>query len=684
MRSRIAPILVFLVTFLMVGPRAAGTEVDEAIAWLHSAAKPVLRASERSMYDGTAAFIPQSGGGYGAFWPRDYAYMLEGRIDVFTDQELIDAYNTFLDAQYVGGGSWHGACVDHVDFDGTPDYTPGYNDMGENPVADGSQFMVEVAWHTYQRTGNAAIISTTNMNKLEDAMDAVPRSGSGLVYIDPVPDWDRCPYGFTDGVLKQGEVLFSSLLYVQAARQMADLYEAKGNPTAQAAWTAESNAVATSIRNTFWNASEGIFHAATIQCNQADIWGSAFAVYLDVATTSQSTAVANYFNNNYSGLVERGQLRHTAPGEYWEACVSPQDFMQNGAYWGTPVGWFVYTLDRAGYSALADQTIVDMVDDFKDRGIFECVIGSDMRIVNYCSSVALPLDAILKIRTLVPLPEPELTLVEEGGSYGPDNLALASAGAVAFAVDELGYGGTHTITHLNDGVYGNSNSWIGDEPSPTLDEGFVGIKLDGVYQVNSIAFGRDNGVPTEHEDRWHGTYVLQYTTVTSPNVYTPDEDWIEIGTLSYPGGIGEDFSEPWLRHRYTFDPVVATGLRLIVPVVYSQSNSGATCIDEFEVYGSPIPGDTNLDGNVDQDDLETLATYWGQTGADWSMGDFDGDGVVGPEDAAILAANWGFSLDGGEAAAVPEPGTTVLLLGAVAVLLALRRGGDPLLRASSD
>ena len=35
---------------------------------------------------------------------------------------------------------------------------------------------------------------------------------------------------------------------------------------------------------------------------------------------------------------------------------------------------------------------------------------------------------------------------------------------------------------------------------------------------------------------------------------------------------------------------------------------------------------------------------------DWPEGDFDGDGLVGPRDAAILAANWGAT---SESSAVP-------------------------------
>ena len=384
-------LLLFFDAIIHVPALAKVETADEATTWLTAQAKKCIRAGERKMKDGRTAFPPQVGTGYEAFWLRDYAYMLEGCPEAFNDREVRDAYQIFLDAQRADG-----ACVDCVKFDGTPIYMPGYGTMGKNPVADGSPFLVDVAWHTYRKVHDTSLLAAS-VKKLEAAMAAVPRNPkTGLVFIKPKTPKDRCPYGFTDTVPKQGDLLFCSLLYVQAAQQMSSIYGVLHQPAKQKQWQAESENVSKNIRKTLWNAKDGMFNAATIQCNQVDIWGSAFAVYLGVADPQQARSIAKYFETNYSKLVQKGQIRHTAPGQYWEG-VTYKDRYQNGAYWATPTGWFVYTLDKVN-PALADRTLIDMVNDFQERKINEWVIGNTTKLPNYCASAAAPLGPIKKIR----------------------------------------------------------------------------------------------------------------------------------------------------------------------------------------------------------------------------------------------------------------------------------------------
>lgn len=201
-----------------------------------------------------------------------------------------------------------------------------------------------------------------------------------------------------------------------------------------------------------------------------------------------------------------------------------------------------------------------------------------------------------------------LTLVEEGpaaaiaGDPVPVNLATGAAPFASSAWGpEIGLA-YHRIVNLNDGQYGNAFSWIGGnaDPGPAA---FAGINLGAaaVANVQSIAFGRSNvlagdvcsgGVCT---DRHFGLYALQYTQASNPDASLaatgdPATGWADIGMLDYgpSSGLGTNYNDTWLRHRYNFDPVDATGIRLIGPA----TGPASTAIDEIELYdvaGALVP-----------------------------------------------------------------------------------------------
>ena len=150
-----------------------------------------------------------------------------------------------------------------------------------------------------------------------------------------------------------------------------------------------------SARRVFWDEPIGLFRAATVQCKEPDVWGSAFAVYLDVADEGQTKQIAEYFRDHYHEIVQRGQIRHTPGGVYWQV-AGPKDSYQNGAYWATPTGWFVYTLDLAE-PELADRTVRDLVEDLRRRDVPEWVFGDHAQLPNYNASASLPLAGIRRM-----------------------------------------------------------------------------------------------------------------------------------------------------------------------------------------------------------------------------------------------------------------------------------------------
>lgn len=542
---------------------STGTNVNrnlaEAVRWLEIKSRRMIKASRREMPNGVAAFPPQAGAGYEAFWLRDYAYMLEGCVDTFSDRELIDSCRVFIDALRADG-----AGVDCVKFSGQPIYMPGYGRMGDNPVADGSQFTVEVAWYTYRKTKDGLLLNQI-LDKLVKTMGAVPRStNTGLVHIKP-EGWDRCPYGFTDSVRKQGDELFCSLLYVQACRQLADLMDAGNRPEDAKRWRSEAERLVPPIRATFWDETNGLFRAATVFCRQPDIWGSAFAIYLDVTTPAQARRIANYFKDHYHEIVQCGQIRHLPKGVYWDLSCT-RDTYQNGGYWATATGWFVNALDLVD-PELADQTVVDMVNDFRKRGVTEWVLGPQTAVMNYLASATMPLAGGRKMlaRRGTPLPVQEFA-TEEPDS--PANLAYVGNGAKPATASSEYPDPKHKATGLNDGHYGNPSCWIATTP-----HAFFQIELAKATSIGRFKLGRDR--TWQYRDR-----AVEHIQI---EVSLDGQQWQQV-FQSHELSSVPDY-DPMSTLEVQIVPVVARYVKVTVDP--RDPNMPSAGIDEFEIYAPP-------------------------------------------------------------------------------------------------
>lgn len=66
------------------------------------------------------------------------------------------------------------------------------------------------------------------------------------------------------------------------------------------------------------------------------------------------------------------------------------------AGWGTPVGWFCWTLKRID-SSLVDKTYASIVSDYRRRGPYERTFGEKAYCADYLASVALPLQGLRRI-----------------------------------------------------------------------------------------------------------------------------------------------------------------------------------------------------------------------------------------------------------------------------------------------
>jgi len=99
---------------------------------------------------------------------------------------------------------------------------------------------------------------------------------------------------------------------------------------------------------------------------------------------------------------------------------------------------------------------------------------------------------------------------------GPKNLALASLGAKATCSSTLPGYAIHKLEHINDGLFGNSHSWISNE----VGDGWIQIELPEKTSINRIAWARDR----------EGKFGDRLTTQYKIEVATESDQWKTVAT----------------------------------------------------------------------------------------------------------------------------------------------------------
>ncbi len=369
--------------------------IQYLIEWLTKVAQQELLGCQIMAYDGTTLYTPDGEGNYRALWTRDFAYMVANAWDLFPVDDVKACITILLNGQRADG------CVpDRVQADGLAVYSAGpvEHPLGAPPT-DNSQFMVKLV-HTYvTRTGDVDFARKV-VHQLRSALDFTPRSNRGLVMIPP--DCRQSPYGFTDTIAKTGELLFSSLLYWKACKEMVDICRMCDADAAE--YVARADRVVANL-DVLWDSVSGTYLAATENCAQVDIWGNAYAIYCgfldeEHKQTGRKVAVLKFLQTQYADYVSRGQVRHLLNGTFWERTLMPvaPGSYQNGAYWATASGWVMAALAQVD-NTLAVSMLQDLVEDFQTNGIHECIGDEYAKLNHYVVSVVNPLGAARSLFT---------------------------------------------------------------------------------------------------------------------------------------------------------------------------------------------------------------------------------------------------------------------------------------------
>jgi GH15 family glucan-1,4-alpha-glucosidase len=194
-------------------------------------------------------------------------------------------------------------------------------------------------------------------------------------------------FGFRDAEQITGDLSFPSILKYHAANELAELFDLLGDKKKAERYRLIGGRIKKALPHIFAD-ERGMLRASTGKSHQADVWGTALAVYFGVLGGKDLEAACKALADAYKKgvMAYKGNIRHVfttddfSDSTAWEVSGSAKNTYQNGAYWGTPTGWVCYAIakvDRPSARKLAAEYIRDLREtDFRKGkdfgGPYEC------------------------------------------------------------------------------------------------------------------------------------------------------------------------------------------------------------------------------------------------------------------------------------------------------------------------
>ncbi len=360
---------------------------------------------------------------YPSFWIRDYAMSIEtGFVSEKEQKHMLDITASTQSDRLIrtqwGTSIPKGSIADHIRIDdGKPIYFPGtysFENQGEKkwgmqpPFCD-QFFFIQMAYFyvkSFSQTTQLTkeIRGVKLIDRLELAYQMPPSNPQS--HLVEVNDSNRgVDFGFRDAIYITGKLCYASLLKYHAAKQMAYLYGTMGNKSKALGYQHEANLLKISIIRAFSDA-RGMLSASTGTSAQADVWATSLAIHLGILSGQLRLKAAQYLRDAYlrGELSQKGNIRHViksddfSPTTAWEKSAVSINTYQNGAYWGTPVGWVsqaIAYVDIQTAQKLAKEYVQELRDgDFRKGESFgspwECFNDKLTQNPVYLTSVAVP------------------------------------------------------------------------------------------------------------------------------------------------------------------------------------------------------------------------------------------------------------------------------------------------------
>ena len=306
--------------------------------------------------------------------------MVEYALELMDRENVLNCIEYILNAQADNG--W---IPDRVDENGIPYYTAGDDSFPAQPNLDNGPFIViaAVSFLNSLPKEKAKTLLSKWENALYMGIDCLPTDKNGMIYNSGNPP--HSPYGFTDTVCKTGSLAMESLLLWKSMRMLSEILD---NSSEKVIYYKEKIHLIEKNFEKIFSDYNGMIFAATGTCRQTDIWASCYAVSEGFPLSEKSKEnIRIWLARNYGTITEHGQIRHLPYGQYWQKTFIPvkKNTYQNGAFWATATGWFCETINRS-FPELAKKIVSDVLNYFKNSGIYECVCGDYRKLDTYVVS----------------------------------------------------------------------------------------------------------------------------------------------------------------------------------------------------------------------------------------------------------------------------------------------------------